>query len=143
MNGDDVGHQTLAQLDDVAWPAPAPDATRLIKTVYALRNKPIQMLGVEDLRVLLGQQIAVDVLVPRALNLLLHDPLAAGDYYPGDLFTVVVRIPAGYWTENPESVAALRAAIRKLEDRDDLEVYLPPDDEIWTRIGELRDQGIV
>jgi hypothetical protein len=53
---------------------------------------------VEDLRVMLGQEIAVPVLLSRAAQVLLRDPLAEGNYYPGDLLSNVMRLPDAAWS---------------------------------------------
>ncbi|GIE90677.1 contact-dependent growth inhibition system immunity protein [Actinoplanes regularis] len=106
----DVREQSLEEVEGVAWGDAPAGATRLVATVHELRRKPIGMLEVEDLRVLLGQREGVPVLVPRALEILEHDPLAEGDYYPGDLLAAVLRgVPAEYWTAHPDESARLRA----------------------------------
>jgi hypothetical protein len=46
---------------------------------------------VEDLRIMIGQKIGLLHLLPLAIKILKHDPLAEGDYYPGDLLTSVIR----------------------------------------------------
>jgi len=99
---------TLEQIEDRHWGNPPADATRLIKTVYELRHKPVGAMDTEDLRVLLLQQESVDVLVPVALTDLEQNPLAEGDFYPGDLLTVVLKTPQAYWQQHPTSVVALQ-----------------------------------
>ncbi|WP_458351676.1 contact-dependent growth inhibition system immunity protein [Micromonospora schwarzwaldensis] len=42
---------------------------------------------------MLGQEIGVPALLPLAVQVLLRDPLAEGDYYPGDLLSNVLRLP--------------------------------------------------
>jgi hypothetical protein len=55
---------TLEQIEEDHWGSPPADATRLIKTVYELRHKPVGAMDAEDLRVLLLQQEGIDVLTP-------------------------------------------------------------------------------
>jgi hypothetical protein len=84
----------MASLEDIEgsdWGDAPPDATRLIATVYALRRRPITELTVEDLRILLGQGVGVAVLLPIAIDRLESDPLAEGDFYPGDLLVAALR----------------------------------------------------
>ena len=50
---------------------------------------------------MLGQHIAVPILLPRAVNVLVKTPLAEGDYYAGDLLHVVVRLPDPAWRDLP------------------------------------------
>jgi hypothetical protein len=121
----DVRQQSLEEIEGDAWGDAPEGATRLVATVHELRRKPIGKLDVEDLRILLGQQIGVPTLVPRALDVLEHDPLAEGDYYPGDLLTVVLsRIPAEFWAAHPNESARLRALVASiaLDDVDDDEL---------------------
>lgn len=46
---------------------------------------------------MLGQQIAAPILLPMAVTVLAEDPLAEGDYYPGDLLHNVVRLSEPDW----------------------------------------------
>ncbi len=47
---------------------------------------------------MLGQEIGVPILLPRAVKVLLREPLAQGDFYPGDLLASVVRLPESAWS---------------------------------------------
>jgi hypothetical protein len=55
----------------------------------------------------------------------------------------VLNISDGNWIKNPAAARRLRGVLEQLRQRDDLEIYLPPDDEIWSRIDELRASGIL
>jgi hypothetical protein len=57
-------------------------------------------LGVEELRLLLSRQKSLGRYVPRALDLLERNPLAEGDYYPGDLLHAVLQVDVEYWRAN-------------------------------------------
>lgn len=46
---------------------------------------------------MLGQQIAVPILLPLAVAVLACNPFAEGDYYPGDLLYTVLRLPEQEW----------------------------------------------
>ncbi|SFW49595.1 contact-dependent growth inhibition system immunity protein [Amycolatopsis australiensis] len=108
---------TLEQIEGRYWGEPPADATRLIKTVHELRRKPLAALDIEDLRVLLLQKEGVDVLVPIALTRLEQNPLAEGDFYPGDLLNAVLKIPEAYWRQHPDQhrrVSAVVAAAERL-----------------------------
>jgi CDI immunity proteins len=109
---------SLEQIERKAWGDPPADATRLIRTAHELRRKPIDALTAEDLRLLIGQQIGVNVLLPRALVLLADDPLTAGDMYPGDLLNAAMRLPPEHWAANLDQATALRTvaqAARQLD----------------------------
>ncbi|MEV4813279.1 contact-dependent growth inhibition system immunity protein [Micromonospora avicenniae] len=89
---------TIEQLERDVWPSPGPDATFLVRRCIELRRKPITEFNVEDLRIMLGQGIGVPALLPRAVRVLLRDPLAEGDYFPGDLLSNVLRLPDSAWS---------------------------------------------
>jgi contact-dependent growth inhibition (CDI) system CdiI-like immunity protein len=129
---------TLEQIEDRRWGNPPADATRLIKTVYELRHKPIGSMDVEDLRVLLLQQESVDVLVPVALNHLEQNPLAEGDFYPGDLLTAVLKIPQAYWQHHPDQDRRTSAVIGAVEALGNLDDHDAPHDTIWQQINAFR-----
>jgi hypothetical protein len=80
----------------------------LTATVHALRRRPVDLLGIEDLRVLIAQQVGLDVIVPLALSRLEENPLAEGDFYPGDLLVSVLRVPQAYWRSHPAESARVR-----------------------------------
>lgn len=88
---------TVEQLEREVWPDPAPDASYLVRRCTELRRKPVSAFTVEDLRIMLGQAVGVPALLPRAVHVLCADPLTEGDYYPGDLLTVVLRLPDTAW----------------------------------------------
>jgi hypothetical protein len=111
----DSERQSLEQIEGDYWGDPPAEATRLVATVHELRRRPVGALGVEDLRVLIGQRVGLDALVPPALARLEADPLAEGDFYPGDLLSAVVRLPVEYWRAHPTSAARLRAVIAAVD----------------------------
>ncbi|MFY1597924.1 contact-dependent growth inhibition system immunity protein [Micromonospora sp. WMMD737] len=89
---------TIEQRERDYWPDPGPDSTFLARRCTELRRKPMAEFTVEDLRLMLGQQIGVSDLLPLAVRVLLHDPLAEGDYYRGDLLLTVLRLPDSAWS---------------------------------------------
>lgn len=109
---------TIEQLERDVWPDPDPDDTNLIRRCTELRRKPIAEFTVEDLRIMLGQQIAVPILLPRAVRVLLNDPLAEGHYHPGDLLAVVLRLPDSAWSSAERRELASRVADLQVEDQD-------------------------
>lgn len=102
------GSLSLEQIEHDAWGDPPNGAARLVRAAYELHRKPIAALTTEDLRLLIGQHIGVEVLLPYALALLSDDPLAEGDMYPGDLLVAVVRLPPEYWPAHRGQAAELR-----------------------------------
>ncbi|MFB8282987.1 contact-dependent growth inhibition system immunity protein [Nocardia colli] len=139
----DAKRVTLEQIDGVVWSDPPADATRLMRTVHALRRKSIDCMTAEDLRILLGQQESIRTLVPCALKLLEQNPLAQGDLYPGDLLAATLCVADEYWTESPDLAARLGPLVDRLHEAGDLDDHFPPDNQIWTRINQLRKIGVL
>ena len=100
--------QSLEQIEGDFWGDPPAGATRLTATVHELRQRPVEQLGIEDLRVLTAQRVSLEVVVPLALARLEENPLAEGDFYPGDLLVAVLRVPPPYWQSHPDEAARLR-----------------------------------
>lgn len=117
----DESERTLDTVDPPAWgPAPS-NATSLIRRCHELRTKPLREFTVEDLRLMIGQHVALNRLVPIALDRLRPDPLIEGDCYPGDLLASTLRVDAGFWKRSPDLEVELRKLIKELRDRTDLE----------------------
>ena len=106
---------TLEQFEGEAWEQPG-DGTPLIRRAWQLRKKTIAAFTVEDLRLMLGQRVGVEHLLPRALEVLHDDPFAEGDFYAGDLLTVVANLDPAVWREHPhvqEAAAGVVSAGRR------------------------------
>lgn len=91
---------TLDQLEGTESPAPT-IPSYLVQTIHALRQKPLSEFSVEDLRIMIGQQLGLQHLVPMALDHLERDPFVAGDFYKGDLLNVVAELSSAYWLTHP------------------------------------------
>lgn len=90
----------------------------LARRVHELRTAPIGALQVEDLRLLIGQRVGLDTLVPLALGMLRYRPLLEGDIYPGDLLHALLRVPDAWWVAHPSARALLATALAALEPQD-------------------------
>jgi hypothetical protein len=72
--------------------------------------------------------------MPLALARLNDDPLAQGDFYPGDLLISVLGADATYWSGQPEQLLALRGVRESLTRLHDLADGLLAD-ERWPSFG--------
>ena len=90
---------------------------------------------VEDLRIMIGQQIGLQYLVPIALERLEIDPLAEGHCYRGDLLSTVISIDEPFWKARHDLVDRVREIVKRVR------VALPDLDEITTEtvLRMLRD----
>ena len=113
--------QTLEELEGAGW-AGTDYPSDLAERIHALGRMPLREFTEEDYRLILGQQRALDTLVPLAVELLEVDPFAEGDLYPGDLLVALTRISPGFWAANPELRERVRglvaAAIARLSELD-------------------------
>lgn len=80
---------TIETLEGEIWPEPEFQSS-LILTAHALRKKPIDELTSNDLRVAFNEDIGVEYLKERALEVLEAYP-AIGDLFDGDLILAVMR----------------------------------------------------
>ena len=125
--------KTIEELDGERW-GPPEDDSHLVLEAHRLRSVPLGDLTVENLRLLLGQKIGTQWLMPLALARLTVHPLAEGDFYPGDLLTSVLGTDATYWSSHPEQLHALwgvRDLLEQLRDTSDRLLA----DERWPRFG--------
>ena len=91
--------QTLEQIENDQWGEPA-YTSYLVTTCHQLRKKPLKDFSVEDLRIMIGQNISLDILIPLAFEQLKQNILAEGHYYPGDLLQNVLTADKAYWLKN-------------------------------------------
>jgi hypothetical protein len=109
-----VDSRSLDVLDPPAWGAAPSDATYVIRRCHELRTKPIDDFTIEDLRVLIEQQIALEHLVPQAIEVLETNPLAEGDFQPGDLLQAVLGIDGAYWQQHQDQWLGVHAVVDAL-----------------------------
>ena len=93
--------KSLQELEHEDWGKPTHDSY-LVTTIHRLRQVPLRQFTVEDLRIMIGQGIGLQYLLPLALEHLRRDPMAQGDYYPGDLLKMVLSVDAKFWQNHPE-----------------------------------------
>jgi hypothetical protein len=108
--------RSLEEIENDYWGDPSADATRLISTAHALHRQPVGALSVEGLRLLISQKVGLDTLVPLAIEAIERDPLAEGDFYPGDLLDALMRqVPDSYWQAHDDQRARVRTVAEALD----------------------------
>ena len=93
--------KSLQQLEGEDWGEPTYHS-HLVKECHRLRRVPLCDFTVEDLRIMIGQDIGLEYLVPLALERLQAEPYAEGDFYPGDLLVGVLHSDAQFWRRRQE-----------------------------------------
>lgn len=78
---------------------------------------PIEELSVEDLCRAIRQEICVDQLMPRILDVLTEDPLA-GEYYDGELIAALSTIKVDDLKDHKNSFIQIKQLISQLEPSD-------------------------
>lgn len=100
---------TIEEVENDYWGNEPEYDSHLVTETYKLRQKPLDAFTTENLRLLIGQQLSLPILMPMALAALEKNILASGDMYPGALLENVIRCPQTFWDEHP----ALKDTFRK------------------------------
>jgi len=103
---------TLQELEGNDWGTPPYDSS-LVKHCHRLRRVPLEDFSIEDLRIMIGQEIGLKYLVPIALVELEKEPLAEGDFYPGDLLKNVLGVSREFWRQHSELKERMDAIVEK------------------------------
>jgi hypothetical protein len=102
-------------LEKTDWGPPTFDSS-LVRRCHALRKKAVDEFTVEDLRIMIGQQISLEFLFPLAVNVIEANPLAEGDYYPGDLLASVLRVDKADWERWQDLHQRVVSVVTRLSD---------------------------
>lgn len=94
-------HKTINQLTGSANSEVVVGASYLVNRIVQLCDTPISELEIEDYRLLINQGIALEYLIPGAIEILSQNLFAEGDYYEGDLLKSVLTVDKLFWKSNP------------------------------------------
>lgn len=115
MKGGFDRSKSLQELEQQDWGEPTYHSS-LVTTCHRLRRKPLNQFTVEDLRIMIGQQISLPILVPLAVDRLETEPLAEGNYYPGNLLAMVLKINETFWANHSDSLQRVRIMVSRVKD---------------------------
>jgi len=93
--------KTIEDLEKNRWPHNDFDS-RLVRRTQELRKIPLNLFTTEDLRIMIGQQIGLDYLIPLVLETLTENLWAEGDFFEGDLLKNVLEVETEFWSKNKE-----------------------------------------
>lgn len=85
--------------------------TPLIKKIEELKEKKIKDLTCEDIRVLVSQNIALDITIPIAISFIQYDVMIECDYYEGDLLNSMLLSDTRFWETNINLKSKLKEII--------------------------------
>jgi hypothetical protein len=106
--------KTLEALEKKEW-QPVDFDSFLIKRTHELRKKVLSDFTIEDLRIMIGQQIGLDYLIPLAIEVLTVNLFAEGDFYEGDLLQSVLKTESRFWGDNKQYLLAINSLIKNRE----------------------------
>ncbi|MCX6181239.1 MAG: contact-dependent growth inhibition system immunity protein [Bacteroidetes bacterium] len=120
--------RSIESIEGKAW-GEADQDSYLVRTCCKLAKKQLGEFTIEDLRIMIGQEIALSYLMPYALEKLAEDIVAEGHYYPGDLLVSVLNVSNDFWEHHSEYLNFLKALIEKqktllFENQIDYKVFL-------------------
>ena len=104
--------KSLQQLDGEDWGEPNFES-HLVLTCQGLRRIPLKDFTVEDMRIMIGQNIGLDYLIPIALEKIRNNPFSEGAFYPGDLLVSVLRADSKFWRTHSQ----LRSEVVQIAER--------------------------
>src|SRR5215471_15738924 len=107
-------HRTLEELDGENWGEPEEAPTPMVARCMRLRRTPLHALTHGDLRLLVGQQIGLRYLVPKALGLVCDDTFLEAELYPGDLLCALLRVDKAYWSKNSAELKWLMSIVESV-----------------------------
>ena len=93
---------TIEKLENDFWSNPPKDSSSLITRCYELRKKKLQDFDLGDFRLLIGQNIGLQFLIPLAIEEIKTNPFVEADFYGGDLLLNILKSDKKYWESNPE-----------------------------------------
>jgi glycine betaine/choline ABC-type transport system substrate-binding protein len=111
-------NKSLENLEKDIWPSLSEDeGSYLIQTCHQLRKKQLKDFEIEDLRIMIGQNIGLDFLIPLAIDELELDILAEGNFYEGDLLKNILTSDKEYWKREKKNWAKVCELFNKNESK--------------------------
>lgn len=108
--------RTLEDLENERWGTPEIES-HLVTECHRLRKIPLSEFTTENLRIMIGQGLSLQHLMPVALSKLADNPFAEGDFFAGDLLQTVLRTEWMFWEGHPDLFAQLQAIMSEVEQR--------------------------
>ena len=93
-------NETIESIEKDFWEKPTQDVSGVVKSCYLLRTKKLKDLDENDLRIALGQNIGLNIVVPLSIDVLKDNPFTEALYYEGDLLNNLLKIDVGFWSNN-------------------------------------------
>lgn len=88
-----------------------------LKSYELYSTKDINTFSLEDIRFMIGQEIGIEFLLPKAFEQLEKDIFLEVNYYEGDLLSVVLKLPSKFWKNNQEERDKILKLLKINQDR--------------------------
>lgn len=110
--------KSIENLEKEFWGQSPKGSTPLIEKVHRLRTIQIEKLEHKDIRLLIGQNIALKFLIPVALEILSDDLFVDTELYNGDLLQSVIKVENNFWNKNEEFKERLDNLLKAYSEED-------------------------
>lgn len=132
--------KSIEEIENDFWGNVPDNATSIVRSTYELRKKMLSMLDLDDMRLLIGQSIGLEVLIPHSLDFIADNPFVEALYFEGDLFKNIVFTDRTYWEKNPEIKLRLLNLFDKHKNQfDDIDMEDDLKDQVLKKINSLRE----
>jgi hypothetical protein len=91
---------TLERLENDFWGNPPKDSSKLVIKSHELRKKKLEDFEPADFRLLIGQNIGLQFLIPIVIEKIRENPFIEADFYEGDLLLNILKSDKKYWTSH-------------------------------------------
>lgn len=102
--------RSIEEIEGDYWDEPTFHSYVVVAS-HKARKKPLFELTAEDVRLLISQQISLDIVLPIAIDTLSTNVGIAAYFYEGDLLNAVLRINDDYWNLYKELYAKVAELI--------------------------------
>lgn len=110
--------KSIENLEKDFWGQSPEDSAPLVDKVHRLRTIQIEKLEPKDLRLLIGQNVGLEFLIPVALDILRDNIFADTELYKGDLLKMVITVDNKFWNDNKELKDQLDGLLNSYSDED-------------------------
>jgi CDI immunity proteins len=92
-----------------------PFPTPLVEKVNAALDVPLKDLKWPQVRLLIGQNIGLEFLMPWAIGAVTKRPLYCAELYDGDLLVTCLRVERDYWIAHMDQWHAMSSVLGQLD----------------------------
>ena len=108
--------QSLEELENDRWGEPE-FGSYVVTTSHSARQKPINKLTDEEIRLLIGQKIGLKYLLPIAVKMVELCPDRMITFFPGDLMKCLLNLDNEDWKDNKDDMEQFRKIVTENIDR--------------------------